>query len=395
MVEFLPNIPNTQTTLRSYASNIPPRSQPIFGEAMLPKEDGICRIVSQNVGCLGVQAFGNNKLRTAKEWLIHHQIDICGWQEIGFANHVLKRHERMAERMRDLRWKGIRISTATNKNESIDRFQWGGTSVMSFDLFAHMTKSTGVDQSGLGRWSWLLLEGHRGARIRVISAYNPFKTKPTQTTTVYAQHKRYFLEKNLDVCPRIQFRKDLCEFISTCPADSEDIILLMDCNENLIKFHDLHKHITDDPISLIDPIRYKYFSGAPLPPTHEHGSFPIDAIFVSYRLLDITCGGWLKFGDGVGDHRPLYIDIPVKRLLGRYKNVIYPHQIRRLRCQDPRTVVKYNDILEQQYHHHNTITKLDEFQSLRSDPVTDDDLERLYKIDRTCTQAVRCAEKRC
>ena len=107
----------------------------------------------------------------------------------------------------------------------------------------------------------------------------------------------------------------------------------------------------------MDPIRFRHSSVSILPPTFEGGSHPIDAIFVTPRLLDIDCGGYLRFGDGVGDHRPLFIDISVKKLIGRFKNVISPHKIRRLQCQDPRTVNKYNALLEQQYHHHNTIAK--------------------------------------
>lgn len=227
--DFIPTSSGTQTSMRTFSQPTLQRHH-IFKDQMAHKEDGVCRIVSQNIGCLGVQAYGNNKLRAAKEWLFHNQVDICGWQEIGFANHNFKRHERMAERMRDSQWPSMMISTGTNKNEELIRFQWRGTCVMSFGLLAHMTKSSGVDDTGLGRWSWLLLEGHRGVQIRIISAYNPCKTKSSQTSTVYSQHRRYFLNRNQDVCPRLQFRPDLCQFISTCQQASEDIILMMDCN---------------------------------------------------------------------------------------------------------------------------------------------------------------------
>lgn len=85
----------------------------------------------------------------------------------------------------------------------------------------------------------------------------------------------------------------------------------------------------------------------------------------------------------------------LKKLIGRFKNVISPHQIRRLQCQDPRTVNKYNALLEQQYHHHNTIAKLEEFHKTKSDPISKDDIHRLIKIDLVSTQAVRFAENRC
>lgn len=105
-----------------------------------------------------------------------------------------------------------------------------------------MTKSTGVDERGLGRWSWLMLEGHRKNKVRVISAYNPCRTQPNQLHTVYSQHKRYYLSQKKDICPRVQFRKDLCTFIHQCLKQKEKIILLIDCNENLSKIQELQKH---------------------------------------------------------------------------------------------------------------------------------------------------------
>ena len=190
--------------------------------------------------------------------------------------------------------------------------------MMCFDLLANMTKSTGVDENGLGRWSWILLEGRRQKYVRIVSAYNPSRTQPNQFHTVYSQHKRYFLSQKKDICPRLQFRKDLCEFLTQCIARNEQIVLLIDCNENLTKSQELQRHLISVPLFLTDPIRAKYHNGEQLPSTQENGSYPIDGIFVSEGLVDIVKGGWLKFGDGIGDHRPLFIDISIKRLLSKY-----------------------------------------------------------------------------
>ena len=386
---------NHQRTMSSFTKNNKNAFPTIFGDTMIGKENGVCRIVSQNIGCLGVQYFANNKIRTAKEWLFNNHVDVCGWQEIGLANHKFQRHERLNERMRDPRRRAMRISTGTNIHDDIGKFQWGGTAIMSFDLMANMTKSTGVDDSGLGRWSWMLLEGHRQKYVRIVSAYNPCRTQTNQVYTVYSQHKRYFLNQQKDVCPRLQFRKDLCAFLTQCIEKNEQIVLLIDCNENLAKLQELQRHLTSAPLFLTDPIREKYYNGGALPPTQENGSYPIDGIFVTDGLVDIVKGGWLKFGDGIGDHRPLFIDISIKRLLGKYKNSTQPYCIRRLQCQNKKSVMKYNELLEKQYLHHNTLAKLDQFHALKSDPVTQEDLERLYKIDKVRTQAVRFAEKHC
>ena len=121
--QFFPKQSSNQPTVHPFATTNKDRFPYIFGDALIPKEDGICRIVSQNVGCLGVSMFSNNKMRTVKEWLINNQVDICGWQEISFANHLLPRHDRLAERLRDRRWQAVRTSTSSNTHDDIDKFQ--------------------------------------------------------------------------------------------------------------------------------------------------------------------------------------------------------------------------------------------------------------------------------
>ena len=132
----------TQQNIHSFTIKNDRKFPAIFGETIVGKEHGVCRIVSQNVGCIGVQSFANNKIRTAIQWLYRNHVGICGWQEIGIINHKLQRHERLHEHMRDPRHHAMRISTGTYTHDDIDRFQCGGTVVMSFDLLANMTKST-------------------------------------------------------------------------------------------------------------------------------------------------------------------------------------------------------------------------------------------------------------
>ena len=249
---------STQTHIGTYLTSKPPSTSKLFGEPLCQKAPHEYRIISNNIGCIGVDAVVNSKQQSLKDWLVQYEVDLVGWQEIGLAQHMMQKHERLAERMRDYRRKQIRISSSNNRHESIDKFQWGGTAVIAFDTLANMTRASGADETGLGRWSWLQLEGHNNHRIRVISAYNPCRTSTKQFATVYAQHKRYFLSKYKDVCPRQQFRIDLCNQCKKWIDNGELIILLIDCNENLNEMKDLQTHLTSEPISLIDPTRYKH-----------------------------------------------------------------------------------------------------------------------------------------
>ena len=355
----------------------------MYGDPMKDKGEGVCRIQS------------NPKIHTAKEWLYHHEVDICGWQEIGIAQHLMQRHEKLAERVRDMRHGNIRMSSSNNRIVNIEKFQYGGTAIFAYNLLSNMAYATGADDTNLGRWSWLLLEGHQGRRVRVISAYNPCRTRLNHFATVYSQQKIYFNSKNKDVCPKRQFRRDMCEFITNCQNDGESIVLLIDTNENLTQNHDLQSHLTSEPLFLIDLIRLKHGNLDSLLPTTDRGSYPINATFVSPDLVDIEAGGWLQIGNGLSDHRPLFIDISIKKSLGKFKNSTPPYTTRRLKCNDPMAVHKYNDLLAQQYHHHNTENKLEDFLLHKSEPLSPNDIVKLTKIDRVCTQAVLYAEKRC
>jgi len=108
------------------------------------------RIVSNNIGCIGIESIANSKQNSLKDWLARNEVDIVGWQEIGLAQHMIQKHERLAERMRDYHRKQIRVSSANNRHESVDKFQWGGTAVIAFDTLANMTRASGADETGLG-----------------------------------------------------------------------------------------------------------------------------------------------------------------------------------------------------------------------------------------------------
>jgi len=96
------------------------------------------------VNCIGVSNEINHKQEHAKDWIFQHSVDIIGWQETGVAFHTLPMRKRLAHRMKDIRWDKMRISSANNKHENVATFQYGGTSVITFEA-----AGTGANKSGL------------------------------------------------------------------------------------------------------------------------------------------------------------------------------------------------------------------------------------------------------
>ena len=368
-----------------------------FGDHLVEKEEGTIRIASQNVNCIGVSTEMNHKQELAKDWIFQHSVDIIGWQETGVAFHTLPMRKRLAHRMKDIRWDKMRISSANNKHENIATFQYGGTSVMAFNAAAHRVKATGADKSGLGRWSWILFEGKHKHYTRVISAYVPCKSTTDRMQTVYNQQKRYFSAKGILECPRKLMHQHLVQNIKEWQRKGENIVLLIDSNENLARMGQLQSLLTYE-CQLVDPIRSTYQKkDTMLPSTSLTGSNPIDAIFVSSQLRDITRGGWIKVEKSIGDHRALFIDIPIKTLLGEDPFTIHRNTARRLVCEQPKVVNKYNELLKCQLQQQHTYKKFEEFERLHQSNKMNEQstINTLNKIDNSITNSILYAEKRC
>ena len=368
-----------------------------FGDKLSQKKCGHIRIISQNISCLGVSHPINHKQDQAKDWLLRHNVDIAGWQETGVAFHTLPLHQRLPSRINDTRWKKVRVTSYNNRHENVKKFQYGGTAMLAFNESAHRIKQSGGDPTGLGRWSWILFEGKHQYQTRIISAYVPCKTSDDNRQSVYNQHKRYFLHHGITECPRTLMHTQLCQHIKLWQAQGNNIVLLIDTNENLSRMGHLQTKLLYE-CDLIDPIRNLYSNNnTTLPPTSLTGSVPIDSIFVSQNLQHISKGGWIRIEESIGNHRALFIDIPAQTLLGESPFQTYQNTARRLTCDNPRVIKKYNKLLRKQLHYENTFQAFHNFEySYRTASLKKKHLIHLLdKIDNSITNSINYAEKRC
>ncbi len=76
-----------------------------------------------------------------------------------------------------LRVKAEKIRSVASDNEretrNIGRYQRGETVQIHRDQLTAFVKDSGNNHTGLGRWSWYLVEGEPGHRTYVITAYTP------------------------------------------------------------------------------------------------------------------------------------------------------------------------------------------------------------------------------
>lgn len=118
-------------------------------------------------------------------------------------------------------------------------FQPGGTIISSITKPAHRVIDTGVDATGLGRWSWTRYRGKNDVTLRVICAYRPCK-KPTSTgpNTAYSQEQQQFSDiqsqATFNIYPRKAFLHDITKDIQQRKEkDKDQLIIMMDCNQDV------------------------------------------------------------------------------------------------------------------------------------------------------------------
>ena len=75
------------------------------------------------------------------------------------------------------------------------------------------------------------------------------------------------------------------------------------------------------------------------PRTYARGSNPIDTILTSANI-HIAKTTYLPFGEGVGDYRPLLIDVEESSVFGTDEEPSEKLRARRLKMKDPRIVSK-------------------------------------------------------
>jgi hypothetical protein len=256
----------------------------------------------------------------------------------------------------------IQSVTSHNKREGKEKgagkVQRGGTAtILREELTAHVTTS-GVDPSGLGRWSWYLLEGEEGYRTRVVTAYAPCGSAASRSETYYQQQMRYITEKALKTNPKQMFREDLLTQLRKWRAQGDRAILMMDANEDVIDGA-MCKQLGKDALKMREVVYSQ--TNRRGPKTYFKGQVAIDGIWVSEEL-EVSTAAYLPFDPDLGDHQPVVVNISKKSLLGDHGPRIKPSAARRLNSKVKQIRQKYIDKLEEDFRKHRVLEWLEKLE---------------------------------
>ena len=361
-----------------------------WGDKLEMREDNVVRIVSKQIGGLGVVA-GNSKERELKNWMVANEVDCIGIQETNVFWKKCRDKAQFRERMRHHEWDFVRTATSYNKHEFTALNQFGGTAVVATNTLASRVLGTGGDEAGLGRWAWTRFRGKNKTFSRVISAYQPHKgSDKLHPKAVYRQQQRYWLDQNSDQCPLHHFRDDLCSLLQKWIQSGERIVLLIDANEK-ISTGTLHQRL--ERLGLVSVYKHR-FGLEQMPATYHRGSEPIDNIFVTQNFRTLRAG-MFAFGDGPGDHRGLYVDIDIESFMGAEEYIVQRLQARRLISTNPLVTEKFNRLFNEQLQRNHIHEQIDELYSTFTVPMTDAYIAKYEKIDRIQVSAFQYANKRC
>jgi len=215
----------------------------------------------------------------------NHQIDILITTENTVTWHWILATQWLLERTRGW-WEACHLNTAHNTSDpNANPYQPGRVAIPSLNKSAHRVSSCGQDPGSLGRFCWTMYRGWNNCTLCIVAGYWPSLSHNSHLL-VTQQHWCAFAEKaKTNTHPRNQFWNDLQPLLTTWIEMGNQILITMDVNED-IQLPTVHNFFQS--VGLSEAIAQ--WHGPTLPPTHNRGSKPIDAIFVMPGLLGHPVG---------------------------------------------------------------------------------------------------------
>ena len=381
------NIRHTSTyqQLNLHGENLSVKDDDRWGDNIETKHHEVLRIGAQNVHGLSQyeSGFKNRQLSTTMD---EFKLDVFLISELNLYWRNVGQFDSWAIRMKNI--KGTRKSIISyNTNEKQDAtLQFGGTAIIVRGDLVHRVIETGKDWRNLGRWVWIKIQGKHGRITRIVSGYRPCVSN--ESGSVYEQHRRYLSEQEDIRDPITVFDDDLSALIDIWKTQDEEIILGLDCNDD-VRNCKLVKLLQD--INVVETITSIHGRSGPATQQTNTTRKPIDGIWTTDDRYP-TRAGYLTFGEGVtSDHRLVWTDIPIFSFYGISTPKTKKRPARRLRSDDPRLVLKYTTAVHSYFMHVDLYRQLDELYKYEE---WNDELEKEYnRILKLSNRIKQMAEK--
>jgi len=384
------------------AASLPPsdegvlyqRSLDTWGNQLGKKLDTTLRIVFQNIGGFQKDEEMDLKLEALHRFVTEQEVDIFGFTKANTCWDLMPENRRLAHRTRGW-WETGQWTCTHNRTERHDGdnsiFQPGGMGLLCVNQVAHKVLRPGDDPLGLGRWCWTRIHGPQGFFLRVVTMYRPCRMNGP--LTVYQQHLRKLVAIQRFECPRDAILIDLEKEITCWQDEGDHIIILTDFNDDITAPETCRWAAR---LGLVEALTWLYPTSPP--PTYQRGQRSIDGIFIAPQLLAMAAGGYRSFGDAVpSDHRAIWLDLHLPEICPVQQAAHIKPSTRRLKCNDPRVVERYNQELLKILHHDHIPDRVHELNEvlLRPNHLRRKHRHELNAIDHKVTKAKILAETHC
>jgi hypothetical protein len=135
-------------------------------------------------------------------------------------------------------------------------------------------------------------------------------------------------------------------------------------------------------------------TGFPLPPTHNRGTLPINAVFGTTGLM-VTSVALLPSQAGVGDHRVFLIDVSSDSIMGDVFPRVIPAAGHLLNCESDKIKSNYIKVLTQLSNRYLIFKKL-LFLDQESNRISPSMVQlKMNRIDLELEQFMKSSEQNC
>ena len=326
------------------------------------------------------------------------------WKSANFRNEFKKKVSRI--------WPANRIAYSSSDvglEFELHEFLPGGTCTMAVDHLSMRVVKAGEDDSGLGRWSYITMEGQGGRKVTFITAYRVCNGTMRGTSTNCKQQEKLIHQQEMrrgkqtsiidtDYLRR-KFTEDLALFIQALKEAGHAIVLGLDANETpaeavkdnmpkqgsiswlleqtgLVEVFDSH-HRTIPDSSTTTPGRF-------IDRVAVHG-IPIHRVTLLRAHMPAK-----------SDHLGIAIDLDLKYLFNNACSPLVQPEPRKLTSGNAASVQKYISFINKQFHEHKIVERCNRLKEVcEAGDFADIHRKQLFALDRQVTEILLGAENQC
>jgi len=285
----------------------------------------------------------------------------------------------------------------------------GGTCTMAVDNLSMRVIKVGEDESGLGRWSYITLEGQDGRKLTFITAYRICKGTMKGTSTSCMQQQKVIHNQEMKqgvqtssidtTYLREKFIHDLMLFIQSLQEEGHALVLGLDANETP---PESMKNDTPKEGSIswlleqtgLEEVFESRFGEIPDSTTTTPGRF-IDRVAV-YGIPVQRATILRAHMPARSDHLGIVVDLDLKYLFNNACSPLAQFHPRKLTSGNQEAVNKYVSFIRKQFSEHKIVDRCHRLkEAIRTDTFSESHRQQLFALDNQVTEILIGAENQC